>query len=287
MLAGRLGDAEIQYRVLIERGETRWATAASLNLAWILHQAGQAEEALSVLRNARLRNPDDGRIPIELSKRLSALGDLDEAVRVLREFLESAVNNSTVRLHLAGMLRQPRSSRYHQNELWILFNEDPVNGRLCRYMFWYLAGLRDYEGAALVLKRYGEAGGQTDSAWYLHLEALVKAIQGDLERALALLSTSIDLRQDSGPLYNRGVIRMRQGQWDEAEADLWHAFELEKRTSDRDSVKSRIRVALGELFLQKGNLSAAYRELKYALEMDPSNGRAVVLLKELEKKHQR
>ena len=68
----------------------------------------------------------------------------------------------------------------------------------------------------------------------------------------------------------------------ETEAAVRELMQASGQLSDRPRLASQARSRLAELLLRLGNRAAARRESAYALELDPGNGRALLLLRTLE-----
>ena len=100
-----------------------------------------------------------------------------------------------------------------------------------------------------------------------------------------MLRGSLQARPDGRVRYNLATVLAAAGRPQEAIQELLLAAEElappAPRAGDRRQA-AQVRAKLAELFLQTGNRTAARRESAYALESDPANGRALLILRTLE-----
>ncbi len=280
LLSGAIGEAQRNYRMLLNDQNSDLQSRALLNYAWILGSEGKRGAALTLLRHGYKRFSSDTRIGMELAK---AYIDADEkaAIEILRSLIERNPENLDLiflLFHLDTDRPDPKSYRLN---LWRTFTANPTDERLCRYLTWYLLGLGDDTGVQLALSTYQRAGGYQNRPWFQHTWGLAKALEGDYELALAYIDKSLGLSEDSGVLYNRAVMQIQALNLKAAENDLWHALDRSRSGSDGGRLDGVIRSRIGEIMFLRGNHRAAVRELRYALEIDPYNFRALMLLQEL------
>lgn len=288
LLSGAIGQAQRNYRLVLNDQNSDLQSQALLNYAWILGSEGKRGPALSLLRHGYKRFGWDTRIGMELAK---AYADADEtaAIKILRSLIEHNPEDLDLRLLLfrldsgsspSSATNRPDPKSYRL-DLWRIFTANPTDERLCRFLTWYLIGLSDDRGAQLALSTYQRAGGDQNRPWFQHTQGLAKALGGDYKQALACIDNSLALAEDSGVLYNRAVMQIQTLNLKAAEDDLWRALDRSRFGSDKGWMEGVIRSRIGEVLLLKGNRRAAVRELRYAMELDPSNFRTLMLLEEL------
>jgi Flp pilus assembly protein TadD len=138
-----------------------------------------------------------------------------------------------------------------------------------------LLGLSDTSGAWAVLEEYQGPAGEP---WLLEARGLVKALEGDLTAGAELLKRSLDAGGDGRTRCNLAIILAASG---ETEAAVQQLLQACGQLTGRP-LESRARALLAGELLRLGNRSAARREAAYALQLDPANGRALLLLRTLE-----
>ena len=99
---GRLSEAQTQFQAVVERRpESAWALN---NLAWILSQQGDLDGALQHGERARNLLPDDPDILDTVGVIYLKKGNAEEAVSLLREAADKADGNPSTEFHLAQAL---------------------------------------------------------------------------------------------------------------------------------------------------------------------------------------
>ncbi len=284
LLSGEYEEAQQNYRMVLSDQVSDLHRLALLNYAWILRQKGKRESAVALLQHGHRQFGSDVRIGLELAKAYidgaASAVERPKAVEILKRL--AAQNPEHLELvfllfHLDAERPDPKS---YLSWLWRTFNADPVDERLCRHLLWYLLGMGDASGLKLALKTYETAGGNRDRHWFLHGLGLAEALAGNYELALAALKESLALNEDLRVLYNRAVIHLKLNDLGAAEEDLWRALDLHNMSERGNRLEGAIRSRIGEIQFLKGNRRAAIRELRYALEFDPINPHALLLLEE-------
>ncbi len=76
------------------------------NLAWVNLQLGNPAAALGPIERAYLLAPDDPRVIDTFGMTQLGVGNVDRAVRALRQGLDAAPNSLEIQVHLAGALAE-------------------------------------------------------------------------------------------------------------------------------------------------------------------------------------
>jgi tetratricopeptide (TPR) repeat protein len=187
------------------------------------------------------------------------------------------------------MAAQSQPAERYQAQLWSLFGEHPDSPLLCRVLAQQLLAAEDAAGAAAALDRFQFPTGDAPPAWLLELRGLIAALGGDYDRAAAMLSESYQRRKSWRIRYNLAIVYRGQGNLEKSINELLQAGDELRQASDQGDIvarqrHSRIRSLAGELMLRMGKKDAARRESEYALELDPGNGQALLVLRMLEGK---
>jgi tetratricopeptide (TPR) repeat protein len=124
-----------------------------------------------------------------------------------------------------------------------------------------------------------EYQGPAEQPWLLEARGLVQSLEGDLAAGADFLRRCLAAGGDGRARCNLAVILAAGGEMEAAARELSQAS---GQLSDRPRLAAQARARLAELHLRLGNRAAARRESAFALELDPGNGRALLLLRTLE-----
>ena len=285
LLAGNYNSAEKIYKQLIQMDD-RYSWKPYLNLAWIYEHQNDPERQHSFKVIAALRYPAKKQVLLELVRSYKKRGEIKEAKEVhqkLSDLDPQELETLLLGLELAGTSYSPS---LHRSKLWQLYNLFPDNENLCKVLAAYLLELGDIAGAAMALDQFAETfGGEVRPLWHLHLQGIIKALEGDYPEAAVRMKEYLERRDNWQVRYNLGLIFKSSTQYEEAIRELRQAdilLGLETAKSAQDDFRSLTRTELGSIFLSGGNYEAAARELGYARELDGNNLKASLLYKKLE-----
>ncbi|MFP4365087.1 MAG: tetratricopeptide repeat protein [Spirochaetia bacterium] len=254
-----------------------------INSAVFLHSEGDAENAISVLQSGLEVFPAERSLIIISTKLLLQMELNDEAEMMISDYAESHLHDYTAQLLYLRTRSNAFSPEQYRGELWNLFNNDPGNRQIAEYLFWFLLGIRDFEGLRQGLNIYTNAMDET--RWQLKYQAILEAEEGNLPGAIALLE-ELDTHNATWEIkYNLSLLYCSAGRYERAAELLRNGETIASRTlqtEDLSSVQSTIRTQLGKVLIHTGSSERARSELEYALELDHSNLRARLLLKMLE-----
>jgi len=290
LLTGNYNSAAKIYKQLIQMDD-HYSWKPYLNLAWIYELQNDPERQHSFKVIAALRYPAKKQVLLELARSYKKKGEIKEAKEVLQKLNDldpQELETFLLGLELAGTSYSPS---LHRSKLWQLYNLFPDNENLCKALAVYLLQLGDIAGAAMALDQFAEnINGEVEPLWHLHLQGIIKALEGDYPEAAARLKSCLKRRDNWQVRYNLGLILKSSAQYEEAirelrQADILLGRETVKRV--KDHFRSLTRTELGSIFLADGDYEAAARELRYARELDGNNLKAALLYKKLEKIRQK
>jgi tetratricopeptide (TPR) repeat protein len=198
-------------------------------LADALVRAGNATEAVAVLRQAQRRHPDDFWINHQLASSLAELRQpqWQEAVRFYTAAVALRPQNPGVLLNLGSALQK--------------------NGQLEE-------ALASFRQAVRLRPDYPEA--------YLNLGCLL-VLQAKLDEAVAVFRKAIQLKPNYAEAHrNLGDALQTRGELDEAIAAYRAAIRL-------DPKNARAHLQLGNALREKGRLDEAIAEYQVAIRLDP------------------
>ncbi len=297
---GREGEAARLYRQTISRApKLFWSPY--LNLAAIITAHGAAEagaaeagaaeagaaeggtaegagEAAELYRRAYELFPESEATATALLASLVRAGQEEAAWAVLQRSLQQHPESLPLRWMLLELrLGQGQSGEQrYEAGLRRLYAEHPDSAPLARALSARLLGLADTSGAWAVLEEYR---GGAEEPWLLEARGLVKSLQGDLGGGAELLRRCLQAGGDGRARCNLAVVLAAAGETESAVQELLQAS---GQLPGRPGLQSRARALLAGELLRLGNRAAARREASYALQLDPTNGRALLVLRTLE-----
>lgn len=290
LLAGNYNSAAKIYQQFIQM-DYHYSWKPYLNLAWINELQNNPEREHSFKVIAALRYPEKKQVLLELVRSYKKRGEIKEAKEALQKLHDldpQELETLLLGLELAGTSFSPS---LHRSKLWQLYNLFPDNENLCKALAAYLLELGDIAGAAMALDQFTERfGGEVGPLWHLHLQGIIKALEGDYPEAAARLKSYLERKDSWQVRYNLGLILKNSAQYEEAirelrQADILLGREGGKRAQDH--FRSLTRTELGSIFLADGDYEAAARELGYARELDANNLKASLLYNKLEEIRQK
>jgi tetratricopeptide (TPR) repeat protein len=281
-------EAAALYQQVIS-GDAQFSWTPYLNLARIADHSGEKSAAGELRRRAFELFPDSEAVLLEYGCSLYQAGQIDSALRLLERLSEQDPQNVSARYILLQAAAQSLPAQRYQAHLWSLFGEHPDSPLLCRVLAQQLLAADDAAGAAAVLDRFQLPAGGSPPAWLLELRGLTRALRGDYDRAAGMLSESLARRKSWRTRYNLAIVYRGQGNLEKSVSELLQAGDELRQASEQGDIiakqrHSRIRSLAGELMLRMGKNDAARRESAYALELDPGNGQALLVLRMLEGK---
>ncbi len=290
LLAGNYNSAAKIYQQLIQMDD-RYSWKPYLNLARINELQNDPEREHSFKVIAALRYPGEKQVLLELVRSYKKRGEIKEAKEALQKLHDldpQELETLLLGLELAGTSYSPS---LHRSKLWQIYNLFPGNEKLCKALAAYLLELGDIAGAAMALDQFAESfGGAAPPLWHLHLQGIIKALEGDYPEGAARLKSYLERRDNWQVRYNLGLILKSSAQYEEAirelrQADMLLGRETAKPTQNH--FRSLTRTELGSIFMADGDYEAAARELGYARDLDGDNLKASLLYKKLEEIRQK
>jgi tetratricopeptide (TPR) repeat protein len=274
-LLGRDREAAGLYQEVIAR-DPRFFWSPYLNLGGILDGRGEHEAAAELYRRANEQFPESEAAATALLASLVRSGRTEAAYQELERALERFPESLPLRWLLLELGRRESSPERYLAGLRKLYAENPRNGLLCRTLAVHLLGLADPQGAWAVLEEYE---GPTEETWLLEARGLARALQGDLAGGAEFVERSLSSGGGGRARCNLAVILAARG---ETEAAVREFMQASDELAGLPRLASQARARLAEALHAGGNRAAARREASYALELDPGNGRALLLLRTLE-----
>jgi hypothetical protein len=160
-----------------------------------------------------------------------------------------------------------------------LVNLDPLSPKSVNYLLWYLYTNNNINYLESFLTDISSSENNSNILFY---EGLINANRSNFTLATEKLESSYVLKNNWETLYNLAVISELNKEFNSA---IEYYQRSENSISDLQnnySTKSLIRTSLASLFYQIGDSMKAIRELNIAIDQNPENLKAILLLKKLE-----
>ncbi len=262
-------------RDLIASGRTEtWLPYA--NAAALLRVSGSVDSAIEIVSSGLALFPSNRELLVELARLQIASGRTDSALATVNS-LRAAHPTASDAAYLEFEIRGGQAARRRLiTTLKEVFFAGPENAMLARNLASLLAGERNYADLEAVLDAYERAAGV--AAWSAFYRGLGAVGRNDPKAALDHFMAAAELSDDRRHLFNVGVVLSALSEQREARKYLRGAAAL----ADDPRERARIIFEIARTLVREGDASAAIREAKYALDIDPELSEARVLLYELE-----
>ena len=233
--------------------------------------ARQNDPVTSVLEQAGFMT-----LEMEEQKR-NAPVDAQKAEKILSIALAKEAPSPDVRFRIEALrFARLRDSDVERSVagIWKLLETYKNNPVLQDYAVWYLALTDNYEDS-FALNRSKSSG---EDPFFSGMEA---AYSGDLDKALEKFALEANSEQNAwAALANTACIYAKRQDWDKASETIASAADI----APDDRMRSRLHYKAA-VYLQSMNSPERMRnELGYALDLDPLNRRAAMLLRALDAK---
>lgn len=268
--------AEVYRRLIIRNPEYSWIPY--LNAAYIERVSGNTGEAEWLLETGLSRFPDDSRLVIALARLWYDVGRHEQADTLLEAYVTRFPKNHDARLlYLKRSRAQVLPARY-EAALWALCTEFPAADETLRYLCWYLLGRNDWTGIRQALESGSDRSEAVPGAVFYR--ALYDAVLGEPERAVAGFRTAAELSGSPEAWFNLAVLSRALGRREDAEPALLEALETGQDSPEIGTAsRSRVLTELAGLYLETGRYQEAVSTARSAVETDPQNLEAHMLLR--------
>lgn len=290
LLLGREAQAAVGYRGVVQTWPA-YSWEAYLNLARLADAEGQQEAAEGWRALAWESFPEVEAVVMGRARDLAAGRDSERARAMVEGYLRQHADSVSATLLLQQLRGAAGSPPVYTAELWRLLRRRPEEAVLCRLLVLYLLGLQDLQGAEQALAEHEQAASGAGQGWVLEYRGVIAAMRGNLEAAAAALARSVELAPTWRRHYNLAVVQAASGNAGPAVGQLQQAEESLLSTAAAPwtgtareglAARSRIRSLIGEQLLALEDRQGARRECEYALDLDPLNHRARLILRILE-----
>lgn len=281
LLLGRRAEAETAYRNVLA-GWPGYSWVPYLNLATLSEASGDRAAVEGLLARAHELFPESEEAALRYAVVLEARQDRTAALGVVEAYLERSPDSAAAALRLLELRGTAATPAVYTAGLWDLLRRHPEDERLCRPLSLYLMGLRDYDGAAAALAEHDRAASGAGKAWVQEYRGVLSALQGDYAEATAALTRSIEAQATWRRHYNLAVVHAAAGRAQAAVESLRQAEELLPDAREGGAARAAIRAFVAEQLMALHDIQGARRECEYALDLDPVNHRARLVMRILE-----
>ena len=252
-----------------------------LNLSYLTID-NNIDDSIEYLLNGLKFFPGNDNLYIALAALYGSENQYNDAEEVLAILFE--IDPENIAAQLIGLkISNINNKERYTSELWKMFNKNDDNTMLTLYFLWFTAGSGDLESMKIILSRFkGDPGEWID--FYYGLSAVFDC---DYITAKEYFLSSNNKKERWESIYNAAIISFYEEDFGVA-IELFRNAEskliLTPFTEDRSENIGQIRIKIGLVLYKSNDLEGALREIRYGLEMSPSNLEGELLLKMLEEK---
>jgi putative PEP-CTERM system TPR-repeat lipoprotein len=245
----------------------------------LLMLAGKKEEALEQVKAAAQADPDSARVQFTLGKILSALGDITAAEHAFTRVLELNPKGVAAQLELSSLQMLKGSPRTSVKLAQDVVKTMPENPEARTVLARALLANGDIAGAEAEIANLNRA--QPESAAVFTLQGKLALLKKDPVAARRAFDRVMELDPDSlealGALVDLDVGEGRAGE----------AVTRVDRRLKASPPRAELFLLAGYVASASGDLPAAEKHLRRAIELDPSTLKAYVVLAQLYIRQQR
>ncbi|WP_319561203.1 tetratricopeptide repeat protein [Marispirochaeta sp.] len=203
-------------------------------------------------------------------------GETGTAGETFNKLLEIDPENPAVKIRLAD-LKLGAGSMGSTARLWSAYHGE--NGEnLALFLGWRLFGNRDEEGLRVLTELQYQRSGRDQKV----LEGLLLSLKRDYRNAAENFEAAYKINRYWEYLYNAGRLYLAAGDAENALDVFKQADEIFTMQEDFSSEnRSRLWLGIGESHLAMGDIRNSSNALAYALDLDPDNLRASLLINTL------
>ncbi len=286
LLKGNYEQARSLYFAAIDRDAT-YSAVPYLNSSWTRTRNGEIDAGIGFLEKAHSVFPDSRDVSVELARLYLRLGN-PGAARALLGSIKSLTGDTEAELMMLALDTMNLSVSQYRLRLWELFNKNTGNELIATILLSNCLLFEDIENAKKAI-RIMEAGGRMDQAgkdfpWLEHFRAIILALEGDTEGALALLRDAYKQTGDRIHGYNIASLLVKTGGYAEAKKILWDILKSRTNVQGNGKYFSAATSLYAEVLLKEGNIKDSKKYAEKALEEDKGNYRARSVLSEIRKR---
>ncbi len=272
-------EAETLYRRVMS-GQPALSWKPYAGVAALMAEQGDADGARAMLQKAHGLFPREPSVGIAYAGVLWGEGDREAAGTVLNGVVAASPENTSALLLQVQWGEFGQDPRGLEARLWNLHGKDQSNEAVTRELTRRLIEWGDLGSAMYAMELFEAAAGTWRPLWVDQYAGVVAAARGETQGAVDHFTACVAAKDSWVHRYNRAVVLLGLGMYGLAEADLLAAdmFPREKRTNAQTA---EIRALLAEARMRKGDLEGARRQAGYALDVDPTNLRALVIRRNL------
>ncbi|MFO7849890.1 MAG: tetratricopeptide repeat protein [Spirochaetia bacterium] len=266
--------AEMYRQLQEEYPDYSWK--AFYNLEYIRYEYGAEEEESGDFREElyTLAEEKTSRV-IDLAELMLAYGDTDSTEDLLSE--ESLFSESDPHISLLKEAAKDKiNPERYKSLLRVLVNRSEGE-KYASHLAWFLMGMEDYDGLEELVTYYESTHGESGRLYFY--KGVIQAEEGSYGEALSSFSRSLDRDEHWQTYYNMALVEALQNDPGRAVSLLDSALE---RAEDSPEESAAIMAKRAEINYRNQRYSNAEADLEKALDLDPTNTNAHLILNALE-----
>ena len=251
-----------------------------INVSSLLLKIDDLETAMRLIETGSGLYPKNRDLELARIKTTIAIGNIESAQEMVGNFRKNFGDDVNVVL-LAYELSQGRESiQRFESLLWELYLKEPGNYKNARYLASFLLSIRDMKGLDYLIDVFVEHNGNME--WTFFCKGITASVLADDTAGLSNFNSALALKKRWETLYNIAVLEINRREYEQALDNLRKAEIMLDWTEDSALNRAVIRIRIASTLYKMGDLEAAVRETRYALDLDPGLPEGRLLLKILE-----
>jgi tetratricopeptide (TPR) repeat protein len=255
-----------------------------INVSSLLLKTNDFETATRLIETGSDLYPMNRNLELARIKTAIATGKIESAEEMIEIFRRDFGDDVNVVLLAYQLSRGRESIQRFESRLWELYLKEPDNYKNARYLASFLLSIRDMKGLDYLIDVFVEHNGNME--WTFFCKGITASVLSDNMAGLSNFNSALDLKQRWETLYNIAVLQIDRRDYDQALDNLRKAEFMLDWSEASGSNRAVIRIRIAGTLYKMGDLEAAVREARYALDLDPGLPEGRLLLKMLEESFQ-
>ncbi|MBN2440750.1 MAG: hypothetical protein JXJ04_05375 [Spirochaetales bacterium] len=263
-----------------------------VNISYIYLMNEDMQKGLEWLKKGFTIFPRERSIVLEAAKFFLSIGKNQTAHDIISSYASTQGQDPAITLLLYFQEQEKMNPTQYRTGLWDIFNKNPKNELICRFLVVSLMGIEDVKGAEAALTLFDKSRNiknpdQENIAWVFHYKGICKALSGSVTEGIDLFSQSLDLEYNPVVMFHRALLNIDLKNYRLAGNDLRSIIQTGNTSvAENAHFLSRVNARLGKVYMRTGEFTRAWEQFTKALEIDKGNYEVHTLMEELEELQQ-